>query len=152
MFTDQEIHGVKAPDYEAPLRTRPSSHVRYARARILKPTRSTMQSGRKKYDHWVLEFEPSMPDAPDYLMGWVGSSDVLKPVHLDFPTKEAAIAFCEKEGVPYEVKDPPRVAPRRRSYAENFAFDRVEGSGSVASGQFDVAARPPGPAARSAGG
>lgn len=145
MFKDQEIRSVKAPDYETPQTKRPSSYVRYGRARLHTPSRSTMQSGRKNHGPWRLEFEPKTPDAPDYLMGWIGSTDVLKQVHIDFPSKEAAIAFCEKEGIPYDLEAPPPSKPRRRrTYAENFVYDRVEGTGGVATGQYEVTDQPPG--------
>jgi hypothetical protein len=45
---------------------------------------------------------------------------------LRFDTKEDAIAYCEREGVPYEVIEPKEPIPRRIAYADNFAFRRVD--------------------------
>ncbi|MEN8197347.1 MAG: NADH dehydrogenase ubiquinone Fe-S protein 4, partial [Pseudomonadota bacterium] len=42
------------------------------RARIYKPAKTAMQSGRAKADDWVLEFEPEDAMTPDPLMGWNG--------------------------------------------------------------------------------
>ena len=34
------------------------------RARIFKPAKTAMQSGRAKTKEWILEFEPKAPSAP----------------------------------------------------------------------------------------
>jgi len=94
-------------------------------ARIYKPAKTAMQSGTAKTKDWVLDYEPEQPREVEPLMGWTSSADMKQQVRLKFATKEEAIAYCEREGIPYQVseaKDPP---PRRGlSYADNFAYGR----------------------------
>jgi hypothetical protein len=56
---------------------------------------------RAKYDHWFVEFEAAAPRTVDPLMGWTSSADMRQQVKLTFPTKEEAIAYCEREGLAY---------------------------------------------------
>ena len=44
-------------------------------ARIFKPTKTAMQSGKAKTDAWVLEFEQEEPRKVEPLMGYPTSSD-----------------------------------------------------------------------------
>jgi len=93
--------------------------------RIYAPAKSAMQSGKGGTHDWVVEHELTAPVSADPLMGWIGSSDTGKQVRLSFPSKEAAIAYCEREGLAYTVTE---TAPRkqiRRSYSDNFKFGRV---------------------------
>ena len=93
--------------------------------RIYKPARNAMQSGKAKYDNWVLEFVAAAPRTVDPLMGWTSSGDTRSQVKLTFDTKEEAIAYCEKHGIPYQVAD-TKTAPRQgMSYADNFAYNRI---------------------------
>ncbi len=71
-------------------------------------------------ERWVLEFEPTRRQEPDRLIGWIGSNDPDSVVTLHFPTKEAAIAFCERKGMTYSVSEPQGRAVKPKSYAENF--------------------------------
>jgi len=95
--------------------------------RIYIPAKSAMQSGRGGSTHWVLEHEVEAPVAADPLMGWIGSTaNTDKQVVLEFPTKEAAVAYAEREGLAYTVVEAaPRPRPKRKSYADNFKFGRV---------------------------
>lgn len=68
--------------------------------RIFKPCRSVMQAGRANTRHWVLEFAPRSAPFIEPLMGWTGSQDTLRQVRLKFPTKESAVAFAERHGLP----------------------------------------------------
>lgn len=45
---------------------------------------------------------------------------------LRFDTKEDAIAYCEREGIPYEVLEPKEPIRRQVAYADNFAFRRID--------------------------
>ena len=94
------------------------------RARIYKPARTAMQSGNALTRRWVLEYEPETPRELDPLMGWTSSSDMRSQVTLEFDSKEEAIAFADKNELPYQVFDPPAVRVRPRSYSDNFRFDR----------------------------
>ena len=90
------------------------------KARIYKPTRNTMQSGRARVNNWVLEYETETKRAPEALMGWTASGDTLNQVSIPFDTIEMAIQFAEKKGIEYTVtpERERRVTPR--SYADNF--------------------------------
>lgn len=87
---------------------------------IYRPARTPAQSGWAKTRHWVLEFEPLSPPAPDPLMGWIGSDDTLQQVQLRFPSKESAIAFARKQGWSYTVFEPRDRRLRLKSCADNF--------------------------------
>ncbi len=94
------------------------------RARIYKPSKSSMQSGRARTKAWLLEFEPEAPLSPEPLMGWTSSSDTRSQVHIDFETKDEAVAYAEANGIPYQVFEPRPHPSRPKSYADNFRFDR----------------------------
>ncbi len=93
-------------------------------ARIFLPPRSAMQSGTAKTHRWVLEFEPASAKLRDPLMGWTGSDDMQSQVRLSFDTKEAAIAYAEQYGIPFDLELPPAHFKKPKSYADNFRFDR----------------------------
>ena len=94
-------------------------------ARIYQPARSAMQSGEAK-DNWLLEYEPEKPREIEPLMGWTSSSDMRSQVKLRFDTKEEAVAYCERKGIPYQLIEPKQSAHRQVAYADNFAFRRGE--------------------------
>ncbi len=94
------------------------------RARIYRPSRTAMQSGRARTKNWVLEFEPESPQAPDPLMGWTSSADMRAQVELEFDTAEEAVAYAERHGIPFQVFEPSAPKPRAKSYSENFRYDR----------------------------
>jgi len=96
-------------------------------ARIYKPARNAMQSGQAKSKDWVLDFDPEQPRAVEPLMGWTSSADVRQQIRLRFHSKEEAIAYCEREGIPYRVIEPKPAARRTIAYADNFAYSRREG-------------------------
>jgi len=88
-------------------------------ARIYRPAKSAMQSGRRKTGKWVLEFEPPAR-AIDPLMGWTASADTREQVRMRFDSKEAALAFAKKQGLSADVFDPQAPKIRPKSYASNF--------------------------------
>jgi hypothetical protein len=96
------------------------------RARIYKPARNAMQSGRARTKLWQLEYEPEKPKTPDPLMGWTSSDDMRQQVALEFDTKEEAVAYAEKHAIPYQVFEPHERNIRPKSYAENFRFERKQ--------------------------
>jgi hypothetical protein len=93
-------------------------------ARIYKPARTAMQSGTAKTHDWLLEYEPEAPRVVEPLMGWTSSTDMKSQIRLRFPTKEEAIAYCERKGIAYQVSEPKEPARRSIAYADNFAFQR----------------------------
>jgi hypothetical protein len=95
-------------------------------ARIYKPARTAMQSGAAKTKEWVLEYAPEKPREIEPLMGWTASADMNQQVRLRFETKEEAVAYCERHGVPFRVFAPNEPARRKIAYADNFAFTRTD--------------------------
>ncbi|MFL1460850.1 NADH dehydrogenase ubiquinone Fe-S protein 4 [Roseococcus sp. DSY-14] len=95
--------------------------------RIYQEPRPATQSGRARSQGWMLRFAPMEKLRIDPLMGWSGSGDTLKQVTLEFPTPEAAIAWCEAKGLSWEVEPAPKPAPiKPKVYADNFRFGRAE--------------------------
>ena len=93
-------------------------------ARIFKPAKNAMQSGRSKTKEWQLDYEPEQPRAVEPLMGWTSSGDMKQQITLRFHSKEEAVAYCERNGIPYQVAEPKAPARRAISYSDNFAFTR----------------------------
>ncbi|MCK8786549.1 ETC complex I subunit [Roseomonas sp. NAR14] len=87
-----------------------------AHAIIRCPGPSVLSSGRARARQWILEFTPRSPSFKEPLMGWIGGTDPLRHVRLHFPSREAAVAYAEREGLSYEVQEPTHlpVAERRR--------------------------------------
>ena len=61
---------------------------------------------------------------PDPLMGWNTMPDTLAQLHLEFPTKEEAIAYATAKGVAFEVIEPKARVVAPKAYAENFSANR----------------------------
>lgn len=95
-------------------------------ARIFKPAKNAMQSGQATTREWQLDFEPEQPRAIEPLMGWTSSTDMKQQLTLRFDTKDEAIAYCERQGIPYQVHEPRESLRKAAAYADNFAFRRVE--------------------------
>jgi hypothetical protein len=93
--------------------------------RIYKPSKTAMQSGLAGTECWRLEPAVVEPVSIDPLMGWSGSGNTAKQVTLEFETKEAAIAYAEREGLAYTVVEPVEAKRIKRSYADNFKFGRI---------------------------
>jgi hypothetical protein len=96
-----------------------------AKARIYRPAKSAMQSGRGNMRKWVLDYEQATPRLPDPLMGWSSAADTLNQVRLRFDTLEEAVRFARERGIDYVVIEPQLRTPKSKSYAENFRYDRV---------------------------
>jgi hypothetical protein len=95
-------------------------------ARIYRPSRNAMQSGQASTEKWLLEYEPELPLAADPLMGHTSSADMRQQVRLEFDTREQAVAYAERNGIPYQVSQPQDVTPKKISYADNFRFGRPQ--------------------------
>jgi hypothetical protein len=78
-------------------------------ALIRRPTRSVMTSGKARARQWILTFERRTPPFIEPLMGWTGGDDTLAQVELSFPTRAAAIAFAEREGLTYRLQGEPHL-------------------------------------------
>jgi len=91
-------------------------------ARIYKPSKTAMQSGLANTKAWVLDFEPEAPRQVEPLMGWTSSGDMRQQLRLRFDSKEEAITYCERRGIPYQVTEYVPLKRRIMSYADNFSF------------------------------
>ncbi len=95
-------------------------------ARIFRPSKTAMQSGRANTKTWCLEFETGVARTTEPLMGWTSGSDTQGQVKLTFETREEAIAYAQKQGLAFQVidtKEPKRII---RAYSDNFATSRRE--------------------------
>ena len=89
-------------------------------ARITELERKTTQSGKANAGKWLLEFERREGQRADPLTGWNGSGDTNPQVRMIFPTKDAAIAYCQKHGLDFHVLPAPPVRLKIQAYADNF--------------------------------
>jgi hypothetical protein len=96
-----------------------------ALARIYRPSKTAMQSGRAQTRKWLLEYEPTTRRTPDPLMGWSSARDTLNQVRMHFPTLDEAVAFATKLGLDYTIIEPHARTPKAKSYADNFRYDRI---------------------------
>jgi hypothetical protein len=95
-------------------------------ARIFRPAKNAMQSGKAKSRDWVLTFEPASARLPDPLMGWQQSADMNGQVVLSFETQEEAVAYAQKHGIAFQLFDAKAAKPIIKAYADNFAFNRKQ--------------------------
>ncbi len=93
-------------------------------ARIYKPSRNAMQSGKGKSKEWFLEFERSSAATADPLMGWT-SGDTSTQVKLQFETQAEAEDYAKRNGIAYSVAPVAPVRLNKKSYSDNFKFGRT---------------------------
>ena len=93
-------------------------------ARIYRPAKTAMQSGRAKSADWVLEFEPASARRSDPLMGWTQTTDTSGQVRLTFATREEAVRYAEAHGLAFQIAEPKAAKRIIKAYADNFAFGR----------------------------
>jgi hypothetical protein len=94
-------------------------------ARIYRPARTAMQSGQGKADRWLLEYEAERDRQVEPLMGWTSSSDMNSQIKMWFDTREEAVAYATRSGVPYRVEEPKVSTHKTVSYSDNFKFTRT---------------------------
>ena len=95
-------------------------------AKIYRPAKNAMQSGKAATKKWRLEFVLASAPRPDALMGWISGADTNGQVRMSFDTKEEAIAFARTHAIPHQVLDAPETKRQIRAYGDNFAFRRRE--------------------------
>ena len=59
-------------------------------------------------------------------MGWTATDDMSQEVRLVFDSKEAAVAYAERNNISYEVAPEPPVRMQKKAYADNFKWGRPE--------------------------
>ena len=95
-------------------------------AKIYRPAKSAMQSGKAKTHEWVLEFEAASARAPDMLVGWTQSSDMDGQVRLQFASKDEAVAYASAHDIAFQVTEPKTPRKIIKAYADNFAYGRKQ--------------------------
>ncbi len=90
------------------------------KAKIYKPAKTAMQSGRAKYNKWVLKFLDQKNQLKDTMMGWNGGSSTVSQIELKFSSKEDAINYAKKNNIDYEVLETSERKVINKSYADNF--------------------------------
>lgn len=92
------------------------------KARIYRPSKSAMQSGRGGPHSWILEYESEAARVPEPLMGWIPADDTLGQVRIGFSTLEEAHKFAEDHGISCSVVPPHERKVRPRNYGDNFRY------------------------------
>ena len=93
-------------------------------AKIYRPAKTAMQSGRAKTHRWLLEYTPPAPGTPDALMGWNSMPDTITEVKLAFDSREEAVAYATAKQILFTVIEPKTTVVPPKNYAENFSFAR----------------------------
>ena len=89
------------------------------KAKIYKPTKTAMQSGKRNSKNWLLEFD-TLNTSINPLMGWESSSDTLTELKLEFSSRELAINYAKKKKIDFELIEPKKRKTVKKSYADNF--------------------------------
>jgi len=95
-------------------------------AKIYRPAKTAMQSGKAKTNLWVLEFDQESPRKIDPIMGYTSSADTRQQLKLIFDTQELAEAYAQREGIEYRVIAPKDANRQILSYTDNFRFSRIQ--------------------------
>tara|TARA_B100001996_G_scaffold348180_1_gene306182 strand:+ start:351 stop:638 length:288 start_codon:yes stop_codon:yes gene_type:complete len=93
------------------------------KAKIYKPSKTAMQSGKGNTKSWMLEFE-TMDTSINPLMGWESSNDTMSEVKLFFENKNQAISFAKKNNIDYYIIEPQKRKIIKKSYTDNFLKDK----------------------------
>ena len=90
------------------------------KARIYKPAKSAMQSGKGNTKDWILEFVPQNTRFIDPVMGWSGNYDTKQQLHLKFKTLDEAEHYAKGQALDYTVVLPKTRKLIKQTYADNF--------------------------------
>ena len=93
------------------------------KAKIYKPAKTAMQSGKRNTKNWILEFD-TLNTGINPLMGWETSQDTMSEIKLEFSNKEQAINYAKKNNIDYYVVEPQKSKVIKKSYADNFFKDK----------------------------
>jgi NADH dehydrogenase len=97
-----------------------------------------MQSGGRTKRAWVLEFEPKSPRWIEPLMGWTASEDPFAQIRLTFSNLASAVDYAERQGLDYQVIDPPaRRSGRRQHSATSSELGRSGGQATATAPHHD---------------
>ncbi|MFC7290732.1 ETC complex I subunit [Hirschia litorea] len=93
-------------------------------AKIYKPSKNAMQSGKAKTSAWVLELDVAAARSVDPLMGWTSTDSTETQLRMTFETREEAVAYARRKGLEFQVLTPREPKRIIKTYAENFSTDR----------------------------
>lgn len=94
-------------------------------AKIYRPAKTAMQSGKARSRQWVLEFCPNDVSFIDPIMGWYGSNDTHHQIRLTFRSLESAKAYADERNLDVQVEAAHSPVTVPKNYADNFRYDRV---------------------------
>ena len=89
------------------------------KAKIYRPSKTAMQSGKRNTKKWVLEFD-TLNTGINPLMGWESSRDTMSEVKLEFSTKQEAVNYVKKNNIDYYIVEPENSKTEIKSYSDNF--------------------------------
>lgn len=91
---------------------------------IYQPAKPATQSGNNKGSKWRMDWDVLGKGHrwENPLMGWQSSGDFMQGTHVNFKSKEDAIAFAEKQGYEYFVQEPNVRKFTPKAYANNFLW------------------------------
>ena len=89
------------------------------KAKIYKPSKTAMQSGKRNTKNWLLVFD-TLNNSTNPLMGWETSKDTMSEVKLEFFTKEQAINYAKKNNIEYYIIESQKREIVKKSYTDNF--------------------------------
>ena len=95
-------------------------------AKIYRPAKTAMQSGKAKTNIWVLEYEQEKARVIDSVTGFTGSGDMRQQIRLNFETQELAESYAKREGIEYRVIEPKDATRKSVSYTDNFRYTRTQ--------------------------
>lgn len=62
--------------------------------------------GLARRNEWRLRFAPRAKPLVDPLTGWTGSEDALNNLDMRFPSRDAAVEYCQRIALRFEVHEP----------------------------------------------
>jgi|TARA_B110000014_G_scaffold248299_1_gene222561 hypothetical protein len=89
------------------------------KAKIYKPAKTAMQSGKGNSKKWILEFE-TKNNSTNPLMGWESSNDTMSEVKLEFLNKDDAISYAHRHNISYNLIESKKNKVIIKSYSDNF--------------------------------
>lgn len=104
-------------------------------ATIRRLPRSVTSSAPQVDRPWVLAFERSRPQRIEPLMGWTSDDDPMVQVRLSFPSRDAAVAYAERQGLDYRVCDGSFFPPHAESSFERVAWGNALMNAAMHHGQ-----------------
>ena len=92
---------------------------------ILRPSKTSMQSGFAKTRDWIMQFKEEQSNYIDPVMGWVGMRDARSEIRLRFKTLTQAIKYAQDQKYTYEVIEEANYKIVPKSYSDNFSNNHL---------------------------